>query len=146
MMRTDIYIQSSIRGMERRDGIVGLVVERQTGTVKEPFTQFGRVLSATKNCADLLGLKNALKHADLEDWLYIHLDNNYIVAAIKHDWLGEWWYNGWKTSKGRQIANMEEWQAVAILLNNRKPEFRPGAHKYKRWLETELARRAKKYD
>lgn len=145
-MITEIYIQSSIRGMERCDGIVGLVVERQTDMPAEPFVQFGRVLSATKNCADLLGLKNALAHAGPEDWLLVWLDNTYIWAAVTHDWLGGWKYDGWKTSKGRQIANMEEWQAVAELLHGRKPEIHTGTHKYRRWLESELARRAKKYD
>ncbi len=143
-MITDIYIQSSIRSMERRDGIVGFVVERQTD-VPETFTQFGRVLSATKNCADLLGLKNALIHTAPEDYLHIYLDNSYVTAAIMHDWLGEWWFNGWKTAKGRPIANMEEWQSVSVLLDGRKPEIHSGTHQYKRWLESELARRSKKY-
>ena len=141
----EIYIQSGIRGMERRDGIVGLVVEWQADVPREPFVQFGRVLSATKNCADLLGLKNALVHTDPEDWLSIHIDNTYVIAAVEHGWLGEWQYNGWKTSKGSQIANMGEWQAVAGLLRGRVPDFHTGAHKYKRWMESELARRMKKY-
>ena len=144
-MRTDIYIQSSIREMERRDGIVGLVVERQTDA-PETFTQFGRVLSATKNCADLLGLKNALIHTDPEDELHIYLDNNYITAALIQDWPGSWRLNGWKTVKGKPVANMAEWQAVEELLRGRKPQLHDGAHKYRRWLDGELARRAKKYD
>ena len=145
-MRAEIYIQSSIRGMERRDGIVGLVVERQAEGKPEPFTQFGRVRTVTKNCADLLGLKNALAHVGPEDRLHVYIDNTYISAAIGRYWLDEWKNNGWKNSKGVQIANMPEWEAVSKLLCGRVPDFHPGAHKYKRWLEGELVRRAKKYE
>ena len=144
-MKAEIYIQSSIKGMDRRDGIVGLVVERPAGGGLEPFTQFGRVLSATKNCADLLGLKNALMHVGPDDWMHIYIDNTYISAAVGHHWLDEWRRNGWKNSKGVQIANMPEWEAVSELLCGRVPDFHQGAHKYKRWLESELARRVKKY-
>lgn len=59
-MKAEIYIESSIKGTRRQDGVTGYVIEAQTSKGPATVTQFIQVENATKNLSDLLGLKNAL--------------------------------------------------------------------------------------
>lgn len=145
-MKADIYIQSSIKGFRHQDGMVGIVAEAQTSKGPATATWFDCVMSATKNRADLLGMKFALSRIKPECEIVFYIDSTYVVAAIENGWTKEWEKNGWRNSKNEKVANCQEWKDVLWMLGGRVPEFHAGAdHKYKRWLESELARRAKKY-
>ena len=52
------------------------------------------------------------------DGLEIHSDSAYVVNAINKHWLMKWRMNGWKTSDGENVKNMELWEHLLYYLEN----------------------------
>lgn len=145
-MRVNIYIASSLRGMRRQNGVVGVVIEAPTSKGPATFTQFGTVKEVTPNQAVLLGIKFALSRIKPECEVTFWLNNTYVAAAIEKGWLEGWKQNGWRNSKGEEIANFPEWEAVSKLLGSRVPKlWVEKDHEYRSWLENEVNKRAQKY-
>lgn len=139
-MKVNIYMASDLNDFKPRNGHVGYVIEDVK--TKRTITQFGTVENATKNKGELLGLKNALTRIKTESEVTLYIDNFYIKNAYEQGWLVAWVKSGWKTAKGKEVAEKEEWQAVTKLLAGRIPEIITNApHEYRTWLETELKRR-----
>lgn len=145
-MQADIYIVSSISGIRRQNGVVGVVIEVQTARGPATLTQFGTVTDATPNQAVLLGMKFALGRIKTECGVVFHTDNTYVTAAVEKGWYLEWKKNGWRNAKGKKIANFTEWEAVSQLLGSRVPAFEVGKdHLYRKWMESEVKKRAEKH-
>ena len=146
-MQADIYIASSITGIRKQNGVVGVVIEVQTAKGPATLTQFGTVKGATPNQAVLLAMKFALSRIKPECDVVFHTDNNYVASAVEKEWGLEWKNNGWRNSKGKEIANFPEWEAVSELLGERIPKFEIGKdHQYKKWMESEVKKRAAKHE
>lgn len=145
-MRADIYIVSSVTGIRRQSGVVGVVIEVQTAKGPATLTQFGTVTDVTPNQAVLLGMKFALSRIKTECGVVFHTDNTYVVAAVEKGWYLEWKNNGWNNARNKKIANFTEWEAVSGLLGDRVPAFKVEKdHQYKKWLESEVKKRAEKH-
>ncbi len=145
-MQADIYIVSSISGIRRQNGVVGIVIETRTARGPATLTQFGTVTDVTPNQAVLLGMKFALKRIKTTCGVVFHTDNTYVAAAVENGWYQDWKNNGWCTARGKKIANFTEWEAVSGLLGDRVPEFKTGEdHPYKKWMESEVKKRAEKH-
>lgn len=146
-MTADIYIESSITGIRRKNGIVCVVIEIRTEKETQTLTQFGIVTDATPNQAVLLGMKFALSRIDPLCDAVFHIDHANIAAAFENGWYLEWKNNGWHNSKGKEIANFPEWEAVSELLGERIPVFELGKdHTYKKWMQSEVKKRAAKHE
>ena len=144
-MRVNIYIESSIKGLKRRSGVVGFILEAE-GYEGKTVTQFGSVKEATENQAQLLALKYALKRIKDMSELRIWTDNSYMAAAFEQDWISGWIERGWKTAKGKEVANREEWESILQMLGESIPEFQVAqSHSFKSWLSKEIERRVEKY-
>lgn len=146
-MKADIYIASSINGIRRKNGVVGVVIEVRTDKGPATLTQFGTVTDVTPNQAVLLGMKYALSRIKPECDVVFHTDNAYVAAAVENGWYLDWKNNGWHNSKGKEIANFPEWEAVSGLLGDRIPVFEVGKdNPYKKWMESEVRKRAEKHE
>ena len=146
-MQADIYIASSITGIRRQNGVVGVVIEYKTAKGPATLTQFGTVKDATPNQAILLGMKFALSRIKPECDAVFHTDNTYVASAVEKGWYLDWKNNGWHNSKGKEIANFPEWEAVSGLLGDRVPRFEVGQdHTYKKWMQSEVKMRAAKHE
>lgn len=145
-MQADIYIVSSITGIRRQNGVVGIVIEVRTARGPATLTQFGTVTDATPNQAVLLGMKFALSRIKTECGVVFHTDNTYVTAAVEKGWYQEWKKNGWCNAKRKKITNFTEWEAVSGLLGDRVPAFKVGdEHQYRKWMESEVKKRAEKH-
>ena len=144
-MRVNIYIESSVKGPRRSNGVVGFVLEEESHKDKT-LTQFGKVENVTANQAVLLALIHALRRIKTGTDITIWTDSFYIQSALVHGWLEEWSENGWKTAKGKEICNEKEWKQIKELLGDVEPEFEVGAqHPFKNYLKSEVERRSKRY-
>ena len=144
-MRVNIYIESSVKGPRRSNGVVGFVLEEESHKDKT-LTQFGKVENVTANQAVLLALIHALRRIKTGTDITIWTDSFYIQSALVHGWLEEWSENGWKTAKGKEICNEKEWKQIKELLGDVEPEFEIGTqHPFKNYLKSEVERRAKRY-
>lgn len=135
----NLYIADSLKPMQRQSGIVGYVIE----SGKETISQFGSVIDCTKDQAQLRGLKYALcKISVYDDDIRIYTDSALIKTAFDQDWIAGWIDRGWKTVKGKDVANKQEWQDVLRRLGERRPEVIVGTrHPYRHWLVREVERR-----
>ena len=144
-MRVNIYIESSVKGPRRSNGVVGFVLEKESHKDKT-LTQFGKVENVTANHAVLLALIHALRRIKTGTDITIWTDSFYVQSALVHGWLEEWSENGWKTAKGKEICNEKEWKQIKELLGDVEPEFEVGGqHPFKNYLKSEVERRAKRY-
>ena len=50
----------------------------------------------------------------------IYSDSAYVVNSINNNWIERWRLNGWKTSKGDAIKNVELWMECLKLLSKIK--------------------------
>ena len=144
-MSVNIYIESSVKGPRRSNGVVGFVLEEESHKDKT-LTQFGKVENVTANQAVLLALIHALRRIKTGTDITIWTDSYYIQSALVHGWLEEWSENGWKTARGKEICNEKEWKQIKELMGDVEPEFEIGTqHPLKNYLKSEVERRAKKY-
>ena len=140
-MTVDIYIVSSVAGLHRCNGIVGVVIEPEGS---EARTVFGTVTDVTANQSVLLGIKFALSRINPEYDAVIYTDCQYVKNAYEKGWIKDWMDNNWHNSKGKEVANREEWQQISGLLGSRTPKIVTGEeHSYKTWLISEVQNRAK---
>lgn len=47
----------------------------------------------------------------------IYSDSAYVVNSINNNWINRWRLNGWKTSKGDDVKNVELWMECLKLLS-----------------------------
>lgn len=139
----NIYIESSVKGIKRKNGIVAYIIEKSEA---DTITQFGTVKEVTENQAELLALKHALNRIKTECGdILIYTENKYIFAAFEQKWIEKWKNNGFKSAKGEDIANKSEWEEVAKSLKDRMPKvFLNFQHSYKNWLKNEIEKRKEK--
>ena len=144
----NIYLATSLKSPRRQNGVVGYILEAE-GHEDHTLTQFGRVINVTKNQSLLLDLIHALNRINTSTEVTIWSDNAYIQSTVENGWLKQWSENGWKTHKDKYAANYEEWKKITERLEELGgivPRFRTGEHhKFKRYLETEVERREKRY-
>lgn len=50
----------------------------------------------------------------------VHSDSAYVVNSINNNWIERWRLNGWKTSKGDDVKNVELWMECLKLLSQIK--------------------------
>ena len=50
----------------------------------------------------------------------IYSDSAYVVNSINNNWIDRWRLNGWKTSKGDNVKNVELWMECLKLLSQIK--------------------------
>ena len=146
----NIYISSSLKGLKRQSGVVGYVIERTQLEEVQAKSRFGVVKEVSDNQAQLLALQFALKDITYDisngSGLTIWTENQYVANAFEQDWIKGWIQRDWKTAKGVEVANREEWEKVLKILSGTVPTFEvKKRHSYQEWLVREVERRAKKY-
>lgn len=71
-----------------------------------------RERSATINSNTLQGLAEAVRVLQVPCMLDIHTESDYIIGAVRNSWLQEWKKNGWKTARGGELKNREQWKQL----------------------------------
>jgi len=76
----------------------------------------GSATDTTVNVMELTAVIEALttlKQPNSTVLLYI--DSNYVVRGV-NEWLTDWIKRGWKNARGEQVANLDLWQRLKVLL------------------------------
>ena len=88
-----------------------------------PEILFGGDIDTTNNRMEQTAIINALEYLKKNiAWfentqIIIHSDSAYCVNAITNNWLNSWNDNGWKTSKGDFVKNIDLWKKIKNLLD-----------------------------
>ncbi|MBE5852288.1 MAG: hypothetical protein E7299_04950 [Lachnospiraceae bacterium] len=141
MKEINIYLYSTIKGGKEKNGAYTYILETATSKGNATITKTEKVEDMTANKSVLCALIAAMKRIRQSSYLVIYTDCHYLVANTR-DSLGKWSRNGWKTARGDEIKNPEQWKEIHQLLMPHSFEFIVGtSHSYYQWMkkETEAA-------
>lgn len=140
MKTVHIYIDTSIKGPRRRDGVVQYILafEASNGKTADMGDKIKKE-DTTENQLTLLGLEAALKRLNTACRLVLHLENTHVAAVLKNKWYEQWKYNGWMSKKNEPICDAETWESIQYLLNAHEFEVvLKQEHTYRDWMRREL--------
>ena len=141
MKEVNVYICTSIRGPQRRDG-AGMYILSYTAANGQTADK-GKVIfrqDTTENQLAVLALAEALSCLKTPCRLKLYLDCCYVAATLKGRWYEKWRYEGWMNAKNHPISDAEAWQVIESCLAAHDLEVLLGqAHPYHGWMLRELA-------
>lgn len=106
----DLHTDGSFKGNPKVGGYSGVMV---SGHHVMAFV--GRDEHAKDNDhMELQAIVSGLRQINTPSRVTITSDSKYVVEGV-NSWLNNWKRNGWKTAKGKDIANRELWQEVADM-------------------------------
>ena len=141
MQHVNIYTASGIRSPRAGSGTAGYILEVMTQNGPATLTKTAEILNATANRSELRVLNRALERLTVPCELTIYTESRYVAAGIEE--LSRWQENGWKTSRGTDVANKEEWMETAELLKGHAFSVTTENHEYRAWLRSEVTRKVK---
>lgn len=112
-----LYIASSVKGPCRRKGSYGYALEctSRPPSPKNPTMETAYIGDTTENHALLCALHEAAGRIRSECFLTVYTDSPYI-AAVLSGWLSEWESHGYRTKKGKPVADAGLWAETAERL------------------------------
>lgn len=141
MDRVNLYTYTTVRGPGRRSGSYTYILEYITQKGPATLTVQGELEDVTENQAQLVVLREALERIRRPCEVEVHTDSPYLQRGAE-EWVERWREAGWVTARGKPVANREEWERVAGLLEGHLATFRVGEiHTYKRWMRTETEKK-----
>lgn len=146
MKTVHIYIDTSIKGPRRRDGVVQYILafEASNGKTADRGSKI-RKENTTENQLTLLGLEAALKHLNTACHLVLHLECAYVASVLKNRWYEKWRYSGWMSAKNEYVSDAKTWQSIEYLLNAQEFEvILKQEHTYREWMRRELVENEEK--
>jgi ribonuclease HI len=82
----------------------------------------GGVSHTTNQRMEIYAVLDALR--SLEGELTVVSDSTYVVNCFRDRWWEKWMRNGWKNSQRLPVANVDLWQPLIQLVQDRQPVFR----------------------
>lgn len=78
----------------------------------------GGETGTTNNRMEITAFLNALEEGlkASPKTIQINSDSQYVVNAVKLDWISNWVLNGWKNANGDEVANIDLWMRVDELV------------------------------
>lgn len=70
--------------------------------------------------AVVVSLRRIVSNHCKGDTYEVYSDSAYVVNSINNNWINRWRLNGWKTSKGDDVKNVELWMECLKLLSQIK--------------------------
>ncbi len=139
MREVNLYTASGIKSPRPASGAAGYILEMKTGKGAVTLTKTAEIPNATANQSELKILIMALKRLTEKCRLTIYTESAYVAAGLEA--LPQWQGNGWKTGRGKDIANKEDWLEAAGLLDGHVFSATTEHHEYSTWLRREVTRK-----
>lgn len=142
MKTVDIYIDTSVKGPRRRDGWYTYIIAMDTAVGTADAGDSVKIEDTTENQATLFALETALKRIKKPCHLVLHLESNYVAAALDKKWYEQWRQAGWMTAKNKPVCDVATWQSIEYLLNAHEFEVRlKEPHTYREWMKRKLKKK-----
>lgn len=128
LTRYDIYTD----GSSRKDNSMGITfggwayeIVKDTRIIRKDS---GGMYNVTNQQMELYAAIKAVEgisqYRDPKDMVYIYSDSAYLINCANQGWWRKWIRNGWETSNGKQVANIELWQKLIPYFDNKYYVFR----------------------
>ena len=119
MSEIKIYTDGSCLGNPGAGGYAAIIIDEKNNCVEivggEPKT--------TNNRMELMAAIEALKKVSADDLIELSTDSSYLKNAFTQGWLANWKRNGWITSNGTPVLNVDLWKKLDALMFNRSVKF-----------------------
>lgn len=143
MFDVNIYIETTIKGLNKENGYYGYVLEYMLQKKNEPFTriEIEQETNITANQLYLMACYRALERLDKPCSITLYTDSSYIQNGI-NTWMYQWYQTDWISAKGEHIKNVDIWKPLHAL--TKKHFIRVElvkAHNYSVWLRDELKKK-----
>ncbi len=139
MKTAHIYIATDSSSPRASEKHYGYVLECEVSGEARTREGFGK-MTGTYNQATLTALVKALGRFKQGCELHVHAENTFVIGMLCRN-LKTWAGNGYLTSKGRPVANREEWEKVWSLSKKHLVVAEPGRHPYSGWLREEMEKK-----
>lgn len=144
MKEVNIYIETDIPPMRTDRGRVMYILEAKTAKGPATLTKTIDLESATQNRATAEALAEALERIKEPCRVMIYTDCRHVEAAINLGWIFCWERNGWRTGRGKEVCDAENWKEITHLLEPHEFTVMPNeGSTYKKWMQSELKRTKK---
>ena len=142
MKKIYIYVETTIKSPSQKEGAYGYVLEYpRVSKYPATCTEVKYVKDVTFHRVRLVALVEALNRLRYPCDLEIFTDSDYIVNTWKQGLPRQWEKQGWKNSKGEEIANKEEWKEMLRILVGNVNFHLNEEHTYRQWLKRELEKK-----
>ena len=141
MRQVNIYTATTLQ-----NGIIGYILELVTDTDPITLDSTELLYDMKPNRAELTAVIKALQRMKEKCELVIYTESPYVANAFNAGWPDKWKQNNYKTAKGGDVANADEWRKLDELLAGHKYEFRlQEEHSYRNWLKGHIEK-VKEYE
>ena len=141
----NIYIEQSVKGLKRQNGIYGYVVE--TKTVKGDTASkevFEEEYDITAHEMELIAILNALQTLNKKCIVTIHSPHGFFKNAYVNHWIDNWKKNNWVTAHKQPVANRETWKALDTELSKHSIIVADcKSHSFQEWMNKEITKKAR---
>ena len=114
-----LYTDGACSGNPGKGGY-GAVLLKKDGSFKE-FS--GGEEETTNNRMEIMAVIEGLSATEMGATVKVYSDSAYVVNAFNQSWLTNWIKNGWRTSTGGDVQNIDLWKELKELVENRHVTF-----------------------
>lgn len=146
IFEVNIYIETSIRGPQRKKRAAGMWLVEFITSRKIPVTRKDLLYreNITGNALPLELLGNALSILTKPCRIQVNTCCEYILNTMAEHRLAQWKGNGWVNAKGGVVANKELWQRVSGLMDGHHVGFVRSDHSYRDVMQADIKRELKR--
>lgn len=139
MVEVHLYIEVDSTAVRVSNKWFGYVLECSVHGEPKTREGFGEI-EGTYHKAVLTAMVHGIKRINQSCEVHIHTDNTYILRMTEEN-LEQWAVRDFMTTKGKPVANEEEWRELWSLSQKQLILTEPGKHIYSGWLQAEMAKR-----
>lgn len=125
MQKIAIYSDGSAKGNPTGPGGYGTVVKflDKNGDVTKTNEYAEGFKVTSNNRMELMGVIAGLESLSKVSDVTITSDSSYVVNAFNQQWIDKWISNGWKTSSGKEVKNIDLWKRLIQAKSPHKVKF-----------------------
>lgn len=114
----------------------GYVLEHKTDTITRTVEGFGEI-EATYHISVMEAIMKAFGRFTRACDVTLYVDDMFVVTCIKEH-LSTWAANGYKTTRGKPVANEEKWKALYETMAHFSVTVMYQKHEYTNWLMEQM--------
>lgn len=142
MKHADIFITHNMISLKAGYAAYVYVIRADTSRGGATCGGFGTGQDVTINRINLLALRSALKRFRNPAEITVYTDSSTVAGAFNCNNIKSWTENGFKTARGRPLANADLWRSVSDLSRKHLINaVQTRCHKYTSWAEDELRKK-----
>ncbi len=132
----NIYLFSTIKSPRKQAGVGIYILEAILKNGPATKTVVKRLEEVTETQAAIQLVKEAFGRIRDIQPVTLYTEEGYLVGLFKDKRLEKWKKNGWKTTKGKEVAHREELEAI-YNMHIPVEEVDQGIHSYYEWMKSQ---------